>query len=125
MTGKRILIVDDEPSLLRMLADGIELFCLDCRVESAADGREALRQLARQPFDLILTDYDMPGMNGLELAMVVRQTLPHARIVLMTAYREGEGLEDRIRALDLEGYLHKPFSLKQLRELLQSSTEGV
>lgn len=125
MTEKRILIVDDEPSLLRMLADGIELFCTGCQVESATGGREALRQLARQPFDLILTDYEMPGMNGLELAMVVRHTLPHTRIVLMTAYGDSEGLENGVRALDLEGYLQKPFSLEQLRELLQGSTEGV
>jgi CheY-like chemotaxis protein len=125
MTGKRILIVDDEPSVLHMLEDGIELFCTDWQVESATDGREALRQLARQPFDLILTDYDLPGMNGLELAMVVRQTLPDTRIVLMTAYGDGERLQDGIRALHLEGYLQKPFSLKQIRDLLQDPTEGV
>jgi CheY-like chemotaxis protein len=108
-----------------MLEDGIELFCADCEVESATDGRAALRQLARQPFDLVLTDYQMPGMNGLELAVVVRQILPHTRIVLMTAYGEGEGVQDGIQALDLEGYLKKPFSLKQLRALIEDPPQAV
>ena len=124
MTRKRILIVDDDTALLQMLEDGIELLCVDCEVERATDGRAALRHLARRPFDLVLTDYHMPGMNGLELAVVVRQTLPHTRIVLMTAYGEGEAVQDGIRALDLEGCLQKPFSLEQVRALLQDPPEA-
>jgi YesN/AraC family two-component response regulator len=125
MTRKRILIVDDDTALLQMLEDGIELLCADCEVERATDGRAALRHLARHSFDLVLTDYHMPGMNGLELAVVVRQALPHTRIVLMTAYGEGERVQDGIRALDLEGYLKKPFSMKQLWALLEDLPQGV
>lgn len=121
---KRILVVDDEPSLLHMLKDGIEVFCAGWQVECVTDGRTALKQLATQSFDLIMTDYDMPGLNGLELALVVRQTLPHTPIVLMTASGDGEGLQAEIFALELDGYLQKPFSLRQIRDLLEGSKEG-
>ena len=121
---KRILVVDDEPSLLHMLKDGIEVFCVGWQVECATDGRTALKRLATQTFDLIMTDYDMPGLNGLELALVVRQTLPHTPIVLMTASGDSEGLQDEICTLELDGYLQKPFSLRQIRDLLEGSKEG-
>jgi two-component system response regulator AtoC len=121
---KRILIVDDDTSLLHMLEDGIEVFCAGWQVECVPDGRTALKQLATQTFDLIMTDYDMPGMNGLELALVMRQTLPHTPIVLMTASGDGEGLRDEISALELYSYLQKPFSLRQIQDLLEGTKEG-
>jgi CheY-like chemotaxis protein len=124
MSAKRILIVDDDPALLKMLEDGLELYFADCQVECASDGRAALRRLARQRFDRILTDYDMPGLNGLELALIVRQVLPHTRIVLMTALGDSRELLDGICALDLNGYVEKPFSLKRVREVLWASLEG-
>jgi len=117
----RILIVDDDPSLLHMLQDGIEMFCADCQVTSATDGFTALEQLQRQPFDLVLTDYDLPGMDGLELAQVARQTLPQARVVLMTAYGDGAAFQHGIHVMGLEDYLSKPFSLKQVRELVEGT----
>ena len=85
MDKRRILIVDDDPDLLRLLADSIGLCCAECEVVRASDGRAALEQLEGQPFDLILTDYQMPGMNGLELASTVHQTSPGTPIVLVTA----------------------------------------
>ena len=89
----------------------------------ASDGRAALAQLDRQPFDLILTDYQMPGMNGLELAGTVHRTSPGTPVVLITAHRSGDWLQERARELDLVGYLQKPFSLLHLRELLERSLD--
>jgi CheY-like chemotaxis protein len=120
MSKIRILLVDDDASLLQMLEDGIGMFCTDCQVTSTTDSLSALEKLRLQPFDLVLTDYDMPGMNGLELAQTVRQALPQARVVLMTAYGDGAVFQDRIRARQLDAYLRKPFSLKQVRDIVQA-----
>jgi CheY-like chemotaxis protein len=121
MSKIQILIVDDDTSLLQLLEDGIEMFCADCQVTSATDSLSALEQLRLQPFDLVLSDYDIPGMNGLELAQTVRQSLPNTRVVLMTAYGDGAAFHDRIRARDLDAYLRKPFSLKQVRDIVQAT----
>ena len=121
MDKRRILIVDDDPDLLRLLADSIGLCCAECEVVRASDGRAALEQLEGQPFDLILTDYQMPGMNGLELASTVHQTSPGTPIVLVTAHRSGGWLQEKARSLDLVGYLQKPFTMAHVRDLLESS----
>jgi len=123
MDKRRILIVDDDPDLLRLLADSVASYCAECEVISAADGHAAVKQLDGQPFDLILTDYQMPGMNGLELASTVHRTSPGTPVVLLTAHRGGDWLQERARELDLVGYLQKPFSMLHLRELLERSLD--
>jgi CheY-like chemotaxis protein len=125
MSKIRILLVDDDASLLQMLEDGIGMFCTDCQVTSTTDSLSALEKLRLQPFDLVLTDYDMPGMNGLELAQTVRQALPNTRVVLMSAYGDGATFKHRIRAMELEHYLPKPFSLKQVREIIEETSAAV
>jgi CheY-like chemotaxis protein len=67
----------------------------------------------------------MPGMNGLELAQTVRQALPRARVVFMTAYGDGAVVQDQIRARQLDAYLRKPFSLKQVRDIVQATSAAV
>ena len=124
MDKRRILIVDDDPDLLRLLEDSIGLYCAECEVVRASDGYAALEHLGRQPFDLILTDYQMPGMNGLELASTVHHTSPGTPIVLVTAHQGGLWLQERARALDLAGYLQKPFTLAHIHDLLERSLEG-
>ena len=121
MNKRRILIVDDEPDLLRLLEDSIALNCERCEVVSVTNGYAALEQIEQQPFDLILTDYQMPGMNGLELAGIVRRASPGTPVALVTAYRSGGWLQERARALDLVGFLQKPFTMLHIRDLLQSS----
>ena len=124
MNKRRILIVDDDPDLLHLLEHSIASYCAECEVVRASDGHAALEQLDGQPFDLILTDYQMPGMNGLELASTVHRRSPGTPVVLITAHRNSGWLQDRARSLDLVGYLQKPFSLAHIRELLERSLDA-
>jgi CheY-like chemotaxis protein len=79
-----VLIVDD--SLVdQRLAGGLLERQLGCRVRYAGDGKEALEQMAAQLPDLVVTDLQMPHMNGLELVAAVRKTYPFVPVVLMTA----------------------------------------
>jgi two-component system response regulator GlrR len=121
---RRILIVDDDPDLLRLLEHSIGSYCAECEVISASDGHAALQQFDGQPFDLILTDYQMPGMSGLELASTVHRTSPGTPIVLVTAHRSGAWLQESAQSLGLVGYLQKPFTMAHIRELLDSSLDA-
>jgi CheY-like chemotaxis protein/anti-sigma regulatory factor (Ser/Thr protein kinase) len=79
-----LLIVDDS-AIDRRLAGGLLETQLGCTTVYAADGKEALQQLAAQLPDLVLTDLQMPEMNGLQLAAAVKAEYPHLPVVLMTA----------------------------------------
>jgi CheY-like chemotaxis protein len=124
MNKRRILIVDDEPDFLRLLEHSIALSCEGCEVVPVSNGYAALEQLERQPFDLILTDYQMPGMNGLELASVVHRKSPGTPVALVTAHRSNFWLQKGAGSSELVGYLQKPFTMAHIRDLLESSLEA-
>ena len=115
---KRVLIVDDEPSVLLMLAESLEALDSGCIIETVANAKDALVKIQQEPYDLVITDYKMPGMNGLDLARVARRISPDTRIVLMTAFGT-DGLKDAADKLQLSGYLSKPFSIKQIRSIVE------
>jgi CheY-like chemotaxis protein len=79
-----VLVVDDS-AIDRRLAGGLLEKQLDCTVSYAADGKDALHQLAQQLPDLVLSDLQMPEMNGLELVAAVKNDYPFVPIILMTA----------------------------------------
>src|SRR5271166_5091781 len=80
----RILLVDDEQSLLMTLAANLELDGLD--VTTAESGQRALELFESEPFDLVLSDIRMPGMNGVDLFRRIRAQRPECPVVLMTAF---------------------------------------
>lgn len=84
-----LLVVDDSP-IDRRLAGALLEKHFDCTVLYAADGKEALQQLTERVPDLVVTDLQMPGMNGLELVAAVKNDYPLIPIILMTA----QGSED-------------------------------
>jgi CheY-like chemotaxis protein len=84
-----VLVVDDSP-IDQRLAGGLLEKHFDCAVAYAADGKEALRHMAERLPDLVLTDLQMPEMNGLELVAAVKSDYPFVPVILMTA----QGSED-------------------------------
>jgi len=91
-----VLVVDDSP-VDRRLAGGLLEKQVGCGVLYAADGRDALRQLAEQAPDLVLTDLQMPEMNGLELTAAVKGEYPLTPVVLMTAQGSEEIAAEALR----------------------------
>lgn len=110
--GKRILLVDDDPSAL----ESIKLLLRIDRhmITEARNGREALEQLAQQRFDLVILDYFMPGMRGDELAASLKGTAPGLPILMITAYLEKLGDSDK----PVDAVLAKPFAVDELRETI-------
>lgn len=118
----RILVVEDDPRLREAIVDTLMLKGHD--VSEAPNGIEALAVLTNQEVDLVLSDINMPGMDGLELLDKVKQAHPWLPIVLMTAYGDvGQAVKAMQRGAN--DYLMKPFELAELDALLKPfSGEG-
>ena len=104
----RILLVDDEDGLRVTLAANLELEGFE--VVEAINGANALELLSKQPFDLLLTDIRMPGINGVDLFRKVRSDHPHMPVVLMTAYAL-EALVDDALGEGVFTIMNKPFDV--------------
>jgi two-component system, cell cycle response regulator CpdR len=110
----RVLIVDDEESMRLLVARAVAMDGHD--IATAADGTEALEILASadSAFELVLTDIQMPVMDGIALALTAARDFPDLTILLMTGYAE-----QRERASGLNAIAHdvisKPFSVADIR----------
>jgi CheY-like chemotaxis protein len=122
MTPRTILIVDDEANQRLMVEQALRALAFDWTISTAASGQEALEALALREPDLIITDYHMPAMNGLELIAEVRERDIPSRIILITAYSSPE-LYDAAQRLHVDHYLTKPVPLTLLRRLATGALE--
>lgn len=118
---KRILIVDDEENtrigLSKLLTqEGFE-------VGSAANGSEALDYLGQTKVNLVISDINMPEMNGLAFLRELSRKFPSTNVIMITAYG---GVESYLEAMNLGAYeyLHKPVKLDELRSVMKKIFNG-
>ncbi len=107
----RILIVDDEAFIREILVRKLRTLGYVC--ESAEDGRTALRMLAEQPYDLLLTDIMMPEMSGVDLIKEATKIRPEVAVILVTSVVDLEVAVDALK-LGAYDYITKPFSLNEV-----------
>ena len=105
----RLLVVDDDPAVRSAIARPLE--DLGHSVDSVASGATALAALAAERFDLIVSDYAMPGMDGAELIGRARAIQPDARFLIVTGYADTGKVEEACPDTEL---LFKPFTPDQL-----------
>jgi DNA-binding response OmpR family regulator len=122
-THWRILIVDDDIALGSVLQQALELSSNVYEVRLARNADEALAQVSRRSFDLIITDIRMEGLSGLQLLSALRQVAPDVRTIAMTAFSTND-IEERARKLGVYGYLRKPFNIQEFRELVSAALEA-
>ncbi len=115
----RILIVEDSGTMRSLLVQALEDLDPDAKIDEAQNGFEALRMLPRERYDLILTDINMPDINGLELVSFVKGNPSYQTIPLVIVSTEGSD-RDRAKGLQLgaDGYLVKPFEREDLQRLV-------
>ena len=118
MNKKRILVVDDDKDILQMLEYGLKKLGPDYEIYTAMDIFSAMNEIEKTRFDLILTDYMMPGLTGVDLARAARRMSPDTQVVLMTAYGTNK-LRFTTDHLGFDGYLNKPFSIDQVRDIVK------
>lgn len=114
METKTILIVDDEESVLYVLRNSLLNIGHEYRILTALDGKSALKYFEKYQIDLVITDYKMSGMNGLELIETISTVQPSTRMILITGFGTDE-IEAQARRLNVFAYLKKPIELNLLR----------
>ena len=115
---QRILIVEDSPTMRALLVSALEALDRPVKITEVASGFEALRELPRVAYDLILTDINMPDINGLELVSFVKNNDAFRSITLVIVSTEGSerDLEKGLR-LGADAYLVKPFATETLQQI--------
>ena len=107
--GKRILLVDDNPTVRETLRMMLEID--DHIITEANNGAEALNLFAQGQFDLVATDFEMPVMKGNELAVRIKDLAPRQPVLMITAYEKELGDPEN----PVDSILIKPFTLDALR----------
>ena len=117
-----ILVVDDSPTMRQMLVFALKRVGT-LGIDEAADGVEALKKLKFKQYDMLITDINMPMMDGLKLVSIVRQDPAYKAVPIIIVTTEGAAADrDRGFALGANEYFHKPIQAptvaKKVKELL-------
>jgi CheY-like chemotaxis protein len=115
-TGEKVLVVDDN-NLFRIVVSKM-LSRLGYEVSSADSGENGLRIFLKNTFDIVLSDYEMPGMDGVALACIVKKSSPRTRVVIMTGAGKETVFSRNSTAVD--EVISKPFTLVEIDETIQN-----
>lgn len=113
-TGFRVLVVDNDTAIRDAVVKILESF--GCLVSQADDGIAAMTRLAVSQYDLVVTDFNMPFMNGYRLSNWIKREFPKTIIVIMTANCQAE-IEQFVSTGVVDKWLFKPFGHDELREV--------
>jgi two-component system, chemotaxis family, chemotaxis protein CheY len=120
-TGIRILLADDDEVLRVVQADFLRRYGFE--VFAVAEGKSAMRLLAKQAIDLVITDMVMPGSDGVELIQHIRKTYPKIKIIAISGggATKRDLLLDIARVLGVTGTLEKPFTMTVLLKAVKAA----
>jgi CheY-like chemotaxis protein len=119
----QILLVEDSETMRLFLKIMLQQLLPNCQINEASDGREALRSLSSTRVDLVVTDLQMPGMDGQSLVHSLRRTsVLRKKPILVISAALDEEVRRELAAFGSEGmaYLNKPFAPKELQDALES-----
>jgi CheY-like chemotaxis protein len=121
---RHVLIVDDEPSLLLSIESGFDDQQERFKVLTAGNGSEALEMLKKQNIDMVITDLQMPVMDGFELLATMSSDYPNIPNVVMSAFGTPK-IEDQLKALGTFRFLDKPLDVDALEECIISTLDSL
>src|ERR1700722_14062271 len=114
----RVLVAEDNPAVREFIVRS--LLSANYKITAVADGQQALDILAKEKFDVLVTDIVMPNLDGIALALKAVRLFPDLRIVMISGYAQ-----ERMRAHNLDALVHriiaKPFSLEEICAALKES----
>jgi len=117
-SSKQILVADDNEAILNIVSNFLEFIGFE--VSLAADGIEALNTFIDRSFDLVITDINMPIMDGWDLARCIKEKSPKTPVILMTG-EDKETVLLEMRKENIDHVIFKPFSLDNLHKTLQKT----
>ena len=122
MAAEKILVVDDEQSMTQFL--GIVLRKEGYQVTTVNSGREALDKIRMEPFDVVLSDIKMPGMDGIQVLQAIKKHDPNIPVVLMTAFASQQSAIDAVN-LGAFQYLLKNAKNDEIRLAVRNALASV
>lgn len=117
-----IVLVDDEPNVVMILHPILHTFVPGLEIISVQDAASALAQLELRPVPLVLTDFNMPGMNGLELTERIKERWPETNVILVTACAT-QKVEQKAHEAQVDYVLAKPFAIENLELLVRAALD--
>jgi CheY-like chemotaxis protein len=121
---KRVLVVDDQFEVLEMLRSMLALVSPRCTVLAVPSAEEGLLEMQRTPFDLVITDVRLPGMDGLEMTARVRRLRPHTPVFVITAYTD-TAVALAAAERGATDFFRKPLDMERMVTAVQSVLGGL
>ncbi len=122
LMSHRLLLIDDDPGLLMALPDTHRSRLQDCVVDTADTPDAALQLVQEKPYDAIISDIRMPGMDGVALTIKMREVQPSTPVILITGHGEN-GLRGKASAAGAYAFLTKPLDPTFIVALLQQALQ--
>jgi DNA-binding NtrC family response regulator len=121
LKSMEILLIDDD----EWIRDSLRLFFESegCRLTALETAEEGMESLKSHNYDIIVTDYRLPGMDGLEFLKKIQDTQPHAMKVLITAFRSEKIISEAAR-IGIQNFIDKPFTTKTIEDSLSRLIEN-
>ncbi len=116
----RILVVDDEPQLLKLMVRALSRDYSG--IQSSGHGLEARDLLEQNHYDLLLSDIDLPGCSGIDLMFFCKSRHPDTEVILITGKPDHNHAADKVMA-NVSAYLHKPVTMQELRDQVRKALE--
>jgi len=120
MSGKHILIVDEEEAILTIFKRSLAKVLSRCQIVTAADGFAALDVLLAQRFAVVVIDFNLAAMDGLELIEAIRYIQPEAKLVVLTAHHT-DIVEAEVARVQAYCCLTKPVHMRRLRQVVRAA----
>jgi len=118
MATHRVLIVDDQHDVRRVLASGIRTLSRAIEVVEIPSGEEALLDVARRPVDLVVTDVRLPGLNGFELVTRLKKRHPNAKVILVTGLDDPK-IRRQVSDAGADAFFYKPVHMADFLDAVE------
>src|SRR5580692_334464 len=118
MTRPKLLLVDDDKDLLEMYREILSQLPSHPEIFTSATGARALAMLESEPFTLLVTDLNMPKMDGLQVLSIVRRKFPELRTVVLTSVLD-EQFRSRVYSLGVDLFWQKPAQNEEIKQFLE------
>jgi len=112
----RVLVVDSHTAILEVVA--MMFKALGCRVSSAHGCQSAVNSLSSAPVDLVVSEFNLPKLNGCQLAALVKDNFPKAKVLIMTGLCQSE-VAAEMGSPHVDGWIFKPFGFEELLDVLE------
>lgn len=120
----RIVIVDDEPDIREHVADLLARRIPGSRITEARDALDALDTMAKETVDILITDFRMPDIDGLEMLQRAQRLQPGCSRILMTGHGDVEMVSRAINELRIEAFFTKPLDSRNLVRVVEGALEA-